>query len=99
MTDNKELVKKLRAYAAQYEKYPFGREILGTPELMREAADALENFVKVVRCRDCKHKDEVSIAFIDNTDPALYCKKMGGIIAEMFYCADGTRKDGEENGR
>lgn len=38
-----ELVDKLMKYAAEYDLPPFGREIDGTKELLKEAADTIES--------------------------------------------------------
>ena len=40
----KELVRKLRAYADQYNRPPYGREIEGTDKLLSEVADVIEEF-------------------------------------------------------
>lgn len=53
--------------------------------------------VEVVRCEDCRHKqvDEIIFALSANPETALFCKRMGGIISETFYCAAGERMDGD----
>ena len=54
--------------------------------------------VEVVRCKDCRHKqvDEIIFALSANPETALFCKRMGGIISETFYCAAGERMDGDQ---
>lgn len=37
-----ELVKKLRFYASEYNELPYGREVEGTGDLLKEAADIIE---------------------------------------------------------
>lgn len=65
----------------------------------REAAiaqlDELESVdaVPVVRCRDCQWFD----ANGDYYD--AYCDKNGISVEEDFFCADGERKDGADDGR
>lgn len=63
--------------------------------LMTEKNDVVE----VVRCKDCRHKqvDEIIFALSANPETALFCKRMGGIISETFYCAAGERMDGDKS--
>lgn len=42
MIDEKKLLEKLRIYISDYAKPPYGREVEGTVELLKEAADAIE---------------------------------------------------------
>lgn len=49
--------------------------------------------VPVVRCRDCQWFD----ANGDYYD--AYCDKNGISVEEDFFCADGERKDGADDGR
>ena len=42
MIDEKKLLEKLRIYISYYAKPPYGREVEGTVELLKEAADAIE---------------------------------------------------------
>lgn len=37
-----ELVKTLRFYASEYNELPYGREVEGTGDLLKEAADIIE---------------------------------------------------------
>lgn len=64
----------------------------------RLAAMPAADVVEVVRCKDCRHKqvDEIIFALSANPETALFCKRMGGIISETFYCAAGERMDGED---
>lgn len=70
-------------------------DIWGVEQRLDElpAADVVE----VVRCKDCRHKqvDEIIFALSANPETALFCKRMGGIISETFYCAAGERMDGD----
>ena len=43
MSMTTELVEKLRHYAEEYKNPPYGREIVGTKELLTQAADTIEN--------------------------------------------------------
>ena len=47
---------------------------------------------EVVRCKDCKYRD------VGNGVPKMvYCQNIsGGWVSEDFYCAYGSRMDGEE---
>lgn len=71
-------------------------DIWGVEQRLDElpAADVVE----VVRCKDCRHKqvDEIIFALSANPETALFCKRMGGIISETFYCAAGERMDGDK---
>ena len=73
------------------------------PDLGRVIEENIERLpaadvVEVVRCKDCRHKqvDEIIFALSANPETALFCKHMGGIISETFYCAAGERMDGED---
>ena len=59
--------------------------------------ESVADVVEVVRCKDCRHKqvDEIIFALSANPETALFCKRMGGIISETFYCAAGERMDGD----
>ena len=60
--------------------------------------ESVADVVEVVRCKDCRHKqvDEIIFALSANPETALFCKRMGGIISETFYCAAGERMDGDQ---
>lgn len=68
---------------------------------LREKVKAIPaaDVVEVVRCKDCRHKqvDEIIFALSANPETALFCKRMGGIISETFYCAAGERMDGDKS--
>lgn len=51
-----EFIEKLRNYAAEYRKPPYGREVEGTPELLDEAADIIEELFTMKR--DLQQKKE-----------------------------------------
>ena len=44
---------------------------------------------EVVRCKDCKHYDSETQSCLDGLD---------GIFQPDWFCADGTRKDGDGDG-
>lgn len=55
MSMTTELVKKLRRYAKAYTESPLGREVDGTKELLRKAADTIEELsakVEELHCND-----------------------------------------------
>ena len=58
-----------------------------------EERDKNKDAVPVVRCRDCQWFD----ANGDYYD--AYCDKNGISVEEDFFCADGERKDGADDGR
>ena len=47
------------------------------------------DMVNVVRCKDCKHGD------IDPSGKVSYCL-LGGLRNPNYFCADGERKDKDE---
>ena len=48
--------------------------------------------VSVVRCRECKYHEDEEIGMV-------YCQNaVGGWVGEDWFCADGERKEGADNG-
>ena len=48
--------------------------------------------VPVVRCKDCKYHEDEEIGMV-------YCPNaFGGWVRENWFCADGKRKEGADNG-
>lgn len=96
MTDYEELVKALRGKFIAY-------DVTGnhnSAQLYKDAAAAIEDlqaqlpkrgeWVRIVRCKDCKHRDPAD----KGCDCAGHEMLMGGIIPmpDNWYCADGKRK-------
>lgn len=51
-------------------------------DLARDALELLKEQQQIVRCKDCKHYDEL----------CQQCERIDGIIQPEFFCADGERK-------
>lgn len=76
------LIKKLRKYAEDYRKPPYGMEVDGTPELLEQAADSLTETKQSV--------DELKQKFIeglpvnrqgDDADDGMECPTCGYEVA------------------
>lgn len=69
-------------------------EFNGLPiDRLRELADADKDWRLVVRCKDCKHSWEDIGGLTCSHGVCVDCVVLGD-----FYCANGERKDGADNG-
>ena len=69
-------------------------EVKGVGLILAETVDKAPTIdaVPVVRCRECKHHEDEEIGMV-------YCPNMiGGWVVENWFCADGERKEGADNG-
>lgn len=67
-----------------------------TPSVMFHTKhDKDVEYVKVVRCKDCKHR---SYWVCDPSDKPLWarCDLIGELVAEDDFCSRGERKESEE---
>ena len=84
----KSLTYRLRQYAEQYETPPTGREVDGTVELLREAADRIERYQSkhYNSLEDCAHK---VYAFAENvhgfTKTDSKCPNCGNKLRAYYY--------------
>lgn len=53
---------------------------------LAEIAGMIEGMTEVVRCKDCEYGDVMK-----------YCPVVGKWVYDDFYCAEGERKDGEQD--
>ena len=60
-------------------------------EEAKESADTQGHFHELVRCKDCKHKEKDGIS-----EGFHYCNVNGLQVTDDWFCADGERKDGEQ---
>ena len=88
----------LDEFLKQYtERERDGNLVFAACEIKQDFADMISNVpnvdaVPVVRCWECKHHEDEEIGMI-------YCPNMiGGWVVENWYCADGERKEGADNG-
>ena len=82
--------------ALEYRRHPdrwyFGRDVL------REINEAeTVDAVKIVRCADCKHW---TYCESEENDCDCYgtCGDLGRITVYDWFCADGEKKDGDDDG-
>ena len=54
--------------------------------------------VPVVRCKDCKHWDKEWEPLYALKGEVHFCTEHGETMDSEYYCADGERMDGEEDG-
>ena len=49
----------------------------------------VQGYAELVRCKDCKHYDSDTQSCLDG---------LNGIFQPDWFCADGLRKDGDDDG-
>lgn len=59
----------------------------------RELEEEMKDWVKVVHCNECKHKEYCSRS-VDMVDPWAWT----GTFANVDYCSHGERKENENEG-
>lgn len=50
----------------------------------------------VVRCKDCKHHLKQKSSYLGDPIPCSYCLMRGIDVSYDFYCADGERRDAND---
>lgn len=76
------LIKKLRKYAEDYRKPPYGMEVDGTPELLEQAADSLTEIKQSVDTLKQKFIEGLPVKRQgDDADDGIECPNCGYEVA------------------
>ena len=66
-------------------------------EKVESCIKADPDIVKVVRCKDCKHRKGVEyIADDKSVKRDIYCELNGDAVDDDWFCADGKRRPEDE---
>ena len=104
MPDREKVIKGMQqclAYGDEYDKCmdcPYLQEVDCIRGMKKDALALLKEQPEIIRCKDCKHRgisEKCVIAAISEEKcvPLFMLDDRG-----EWFCADGKRKDGEQNG-
>lgn len=78
----KELINELKSYSEEYKKPPYGREVVGTSELLEKAAECLQEAKDSIVKMKKQYMDGMEVHYQgDDADDGIECPVCGCEVA------------------